>query len=254
MSLSKWWYQQFLFTSQCSRLVGVGTHCGVKHFRLRMQTSVPILAQGLPSPPFSVVGMPPLTVPLVSQQTALAKRWQDQHPGADPVGLQVGERRANAFARAAFWIATRDLSGEQGVPAAGICDSCGRATYSWCEGCYLRTAGFPAAKFAALCGPCDQEQFVCHNCRSQGIEWQAGHTKYLEQTGQHHGEASQETTQIEITQIDGSPIEPSTFVSLEALAERSGITAEEFLRQLQHAFSGGGSSARGSGYQDGTSR
>ena len=130
-----------------------------------MQTFVPILAQGLPSPPFSVVGMPPLAVPLVSQQTALAKRWQDQHPGADPVRLQVGERRANAFARAAFWLATRDLSGEQGAPAAGICDSCGRSTYSWCEGCYLRTAGFPVAKFAALCSPCDRERFVCHNCQ-----------------------------------------------------------------------------------------
>lgn len=95
---------------------------------------------------------------------------------------------------------------------------------------------------------------MCHNCKAQGIAWKDGHTKYLEQTGQHHGETPQETTQIEITQIDGHPLEPSTFVSLEALAERSGITAEEFLRQLQHAFSGGGSSARGSGYQDGTSR
>ena len=241
-------------TSQCSRLVGVGTHCGVKHFRLGMQTSVPILAQGLPSPPFSFDGMPPLSVPVIAQQTTLAKRWREKHPGEDPLRIQVGERQTSSLARSAYWCATRDLLVDQGAPAAGICDICGRATHSWCEGCYLRTVGFPAAKFAAICNPCDKEQFVCHNCQAQGIAWKDGHTKYLEQTGQHHGETSQEATQIEITQIDGSPLEPSTFVSLEALAERSGITAEELLRQLQNAFSGGGSSARGSGYQDGTGR
>lgn len=180
--------------------------------------------------------MPRLSVPLVTQQSTLAKRWRDKHPTADPLRLTIGERRASTLARAAYWHATRNLLGAESEPAPGICDSCGRATHSWCEGCYIRTSGFAAAKFAAVCNPCDKEQFVCHNCQSLGISWKEGHAKYL----QEHATEEEDPETIEVTDPETGAVRRITF---QQLAERLGRPAEAIKAEIVGALGGTSSSS-----------
>ena len=195
------------------------------------KTCCHILAQVL-SPPFPFFdGMPPLAVPVASQQGILARRWRQQNPGDHPLRIPLDTRRASVLARAAYWCATRDLSGEADTPAPGICNTCGRATHSWCEGCYLRTSRFGGAKFAAICNPCDKERFVCHNCKSQGIAWQDGHSQYLQETAIE----KEDTETIEVTDPETGAI---TRITFQELAERLGRPAEDIKNEIFGAIGG----------------
>lgn len=196
--------------------------------------------------------MPTLAAPDLSVWNTWARKWRKRHPGQSPAVLSVTARRETFSARAAYYFAVRDPP-VPGLPVAHPCERCGTPSYSWCEGCYCRSEiSEPRGVFGTVCSACDSLSLVCGHCITSSVTWDQGHAAYLEQSVRRHGEASQAETQIEITQIDGSPVEPSSFVSLEALAERSGIPAEEILRQLQAALSGSESSTRGERPADGT--
>ena len=180
--------------------------------------------------------MPRLAVPLVSQQETLAKRWSLRNPGVQPLRIPLTTRKASVLARAAYWCATRELGGDTQGPAAGQCDCCGRATHSWCEGCYRRTSSFGGASFSALCNPCDKERCVCHNCCAQGIDWQAGHDKYLEDNAIE----TEDTETIEVTDPETGAI---TRITFQELAERLGRPAEDIKNEILGALGGTQSSS-----------
>ena len=121
--------------------------------------------------------MPAIQATPLRQWRVLAGRWRRDHPGRDPLSLDVTERRGSLKARAAFYVAALRETGEVATAISGIgCSLCGRPTASWCEGCYHRCGD--TGTFQAVCQECDGEQRVCLLCEVDGVTYADGHEAY----------------------------------------------------------------------------
>ena len=139
--------------------------------------------------------MPPLAVPVVAQLRVLGRKWEELHPFTDPGTLDRATRLGCIKARAAFWLAHHLTELSPSAPLAGICSTCGKGTFSWCEGYYRRIGEQSGRVFSAVCQHCDKEQLVCHCCQAAGVTWKAGHETYLAD----HGLQEEDQEGVEIT-------------------------------------------------------
>ncbi len=122
--------------------------------------------------------MPTILHTDVAEWREQARRWHRRRPGRDAVALGVEERRGSYKARCAFYLAALDKGVGALIPGFAACRACGQPTHSWCEGCYARVQQTPALAFAAICQPCDGEQWVCDLCTRSGITYAQGREAY----------------------------------------------------------------------------
>lgn len=168
--------------------------------------------------------MPPIQPTKLWQWQILARRWQAEHPGSNPLTLDVGVRRGELKARAAFYIAALDHLRIQPAALSDIaCVVCGTPTASWCEGCYKRCGR--DRPFNAVCNHCDQLALVCQDCDTWGISHEEGHLVYRSEHLANpdaavgaEGEFIKEETDVTFT--------------LEDLARITGKTVEELRSEL----------------------
>ena len=189
--------------------------------------------------------MPAIQATPLRQWRVLAGRWRRDHPGRDPLSLDVTERRGSLKARAAFYVAALRETGEVATAISGIgCTLCGLPTASWCEGCYKRCG--ESGTFLALCQGCDSEHRVCPLCEVDGVTYADGHEAYR----QSHlpNNAAEEETAFSITAWgteSGQLVEEETDIAItfEELARLTGRTVAEIRREFRAQGEGSASGA-----------
>ncbi len=185
--------------------------------------------------------MPAIAVPDLVAWAVWARWWRSWNPGVDPAELTVSARRHSIAARAAWWFSLKL------EPPAIPCEACGAVSFSWCEGCYARSAtAEPLGLHGSVCTECNSQRLVCGYCRAQSVSWEQGHDTFLRQHG-----ATSATTPVEVSEVEARQPSASSILSVPTVPATSGLSPDELAQQTHGGFTKGGSSSRGSRSEDG---
>lgn len=143
-----------------------------------------------------------------------AVRWALENPGCGLEDLPSPVRRGSSVAAAAFAVLTAEDHRAGRAIGAQPCDSCGRWTHSWCEGCE-GGLGPPTA----LCSSCDNAAIVCAACREAGRTWSSSQAQAAPGTIQVRG--------FVLSTGEWCPVSPPLEVTFEEVEGFEGETLEE---------------------------
>ncbi len=153
----------------------------------------------------------PVDLDLLQQE---AVRWALENPGVHLEDLTSPVRRGSKGARALFSVLTAAANSAGRAVGAQPCDSCGRWTSCWCEGCE-GGLGPPTA----ICTSCDHAEIICRACGDAGRTWASSQAQATQGTIQVRG--------FVLSTGEWCPVSPPLEVTFEEVEGFEGETLEE---------------------------